>query len=185
MEDPKTEIRRRAEIRKPPSEVAGRLHGPRKSEGRTLVAGSRRRRRAREKPSCKRVGSGPHRSCARCFRLSDFGSRISFGFRISFGCSVCCGLLSRFVQGLVRPPKELKKVITSRRRRAKMECVLDNEASTAWNRTRAVRSPTAPARRDRSAVKGSWRRDRRSRVGLSRAGWWLAASRSEGWLRPQ
>ena len=73
-----------------------------KSEGRTLAAGSRRRRRAREQPSCKRVGSGPHRSCplfhrsierefdltfsfhnraaadhrscARCFRVSGFGS---------------------------------------------------------------------------------------------------------------
>jgi len=31
-----------------------------------------------------------HRSCARCFRISDFGSRISFGFRVSgFGSPRC------------------------------------------------------------------------------------------------
>ena len=70
MEDPKSENRNPKEGRNP------------KSEGRTLAHGSRRRRRAREKPSCGRVGSGPHRSCPQKLRavLSAFGSRISFGF---------------------------------------------------------------------------------------------------------
>ena len=34
IRNPKSENRRKSEIREPPSQVAGRLHGPRKSEGR-------------------------------------------------------------------------------------------------------------------------------------------------------
>ena len=73
MENPKSEIRKPKEGRNPKTEIrranfSRRVAPPPPIEGKTEL---------------RKGGSGPHRSCARCLRISDFGSRISFGFRVS------------------------------------------------------------------------------------------------------